>query len=83
MVNLVACSYVPLDATSSQRISTLGRGGPTHGARYFPFTYMVRLTMGQHQEEQGYSTLAVRFSMTFKFPTWLLCFHSGAHGEVH
>ena len=45
MVDLVTSAYIPLDATSSRSTRSRGRGGSTNGARYFPFTYIVRLTM--------------------------------------
>lgn len=77
MIDIVTSAHDLLDATSNQSTPTRGSGGPTNSAHYFPFTYIVRLTMDQHQEERGYSTLALRCSITF--PTRLLCFRAGAH----
>lgn len=72
---LVASAHVPLDTTSHQSIPTLGRRGPIDGAHYFPFSYIAKLTIDQHQEQTGYSTLG--FSIAF--PTWLLWFFGRVH----
>ena len=79
MMDLVILAHVPLAATSDQHIPILTRGGPYNGARYFPFAYVVRLTIHQHQEGSRYA--ALRFSIPF--PACLLCSRSGTHDERH
>ena len=77
MMDLVASTYVPLDATSDQSTPTLGRSGPSNSARYILLTYIVTLTNDQHQRQTGRSTLAITF------PTWMLCCHSVTHDETN
>ena len=77
MVEVVTTVHILLGATSDRSISTLGPGGSLTGAHYFPFTYTVRLTVDQHREETGISTLAI------SFPTWMLCCRSVTRDGMH
>ena len=77
MVDAVTTAHVLLGATNDSFISTLGSGGSPTGAHYLLFTYIVRLTVDQHQEETGTSTLAI------SFPTWMLCCRPVTQDGMH
>ena len=50
----------------------------------FPYVYVVRLTVNQHQRESGKAFLEanvnVRISMRIPFPTWMCCGSSTGDG---
>ena len=78
----VMMTYFLLGRTSERWISSLRRGGPSHGARPFLTHDVCCETHRSHQRESGKATLEANVRLSITFPGWMCC-SSGTGDGTH